>query len=276
LDGGLFTKAAKASTSHNVDKPMMEGDLSLVTAELVMETRLAAAKAIASLRKYNLTEVSISRAICMARLNYHWLRELIYQNQDLRLIRSYLASPSAHQVYMAASIIVEWVNDSAASPMPDDITALLTQHFEKPLPATYSEMTVLLKRIQADCQALFTAFGAEGKVPKSRIPSIPPIDKFSLESAQIITAQHFDALASLLNQTAKKNVLPSLKDRQMRIMVSLGRYGLMKERYDTQVRGGIGGALVALKSLPVKIGPVVKAIMDSVKVSHLPDSFCHV
>jgi TATA-binding protein-associated factor len=58
LDGGLFTKAAKASTSHNVDKPMMEGDLSLVTAELVMETRLAAAKAIASLRKYNLTEVS--------------------------------------------------------------------------------------------------------------------------------------------------------------------------------------------------------------------------
>jgi TATA-binding protein-associated factor len=177
---------------------------------------------------------------------------------------------------MAASIIVEWVNDSAASPMPDDITALLTQHFEKPLPATYSEMTVLLKRIQADCQALFTAFGAEGKVPKSRIPSIPPIDKFSLESAQIITAQHFDALASLLNQTAKKNVLPSLKDRQMRIMVSLGRYGLMKERYDTQVRGGIGGALVALKSLPVKIGPVVKAIMDSVKVSHLPDSFCHV
>jgi TATA-binding protein-associated factor len=49
-------------------------------------------------------------------------------------------------------------------------------------------------------------------------------------------------------------------------MISVGKYGVMKERYDTQVMAGVGGALVALQTLPAKIGPVVKAIMDSIKV----------
>lgn len=169
---------------------------------------------------------------------------------------------------MAASIVVEWRNNSTGSSIPDEITTLLISYFERALPATYSEMTVLLKRIQHDCQALMTAFGTEGKVQKDRIPAVPLIDSFTLATAQLVIGKHFDALSGLLSKQSTKNVLPSLKERQMRIMVSVGRYGVMKERYDTQVMAGIGGALVALKALPVKIGPVVKAIMESVKVCH--------
>jgi TATA-binding protein-associated factor len=167
---------------------------------------------------------------------------------------------------MASSIIIEWCNAPLNSFIPDEITTLLTSRFEQPLPATYSEMTVLLKRIQQDCQALMTAFTSEGKVPKDRVPSVNPIATFTLATAQLVISKHFDALTGLLSKQATKNVLPSLQERQMRIMVSVGRYGIMKERYDTQVMAGIGGALVALKALPAKIGPVVKAIMDSVKV----------
>jgi len=60
LEASLFTRVAKASTAHNVDKPMMEGDLSLLDAEAVMETRLAAASALAELRKCSVFQVSSS------------------------------------------------------------------------------------------------------------------------------------------------------------------------------------------------------------------------
>lgn len=192
------------------------------------------------------------------------------------LLKSYLASPSAHQVYMASSIITEWsTNDVEKSdPLVTEVTPLLLSHFEQPRPATYSEMNSLLKRIQIDCQGLMTAFNTEGKISKDRIPTLPTIvdslgssaASFSLTTAQTVISSHFDALSNLLSKHASKNVLPNLKDRQMRIMMSVGKYGAMKERYDTQVMAGIGGALVALQTLPAKIGPVVKAIMDSIKV----------
>jgi TATA-binding protein-associated factor len=193
------------------------------------------------------------------------------------LLKLYLASPSAHQVYMASSIITEWFADGldkSTNPIAEEIPTLLLGHFGQARPTTYSEMNALLKRIQVDCQALMTAFNTEGKVSKDRIPSIPTTvdslgsssDTFSLTTAQMVISNHFDALSKLLSKQANKNVLPSLKDRQMRIMMSVGKYGVMKERYDTQVMAGIGGALVALQTLPAKIGPVVKAIMDSIKV----------
>jgi TATA-binding protein-associated factor len=58
LEASLFTRVAKASTAHNVDKPMMEGDLSLLDAEAVMETRLAAANALAGLRQCSVFQAS--------------------------------------------------------------------------------------------------------------------------------------------------------------------------------------------------------------------------
>ena len=266
LEMSLFTKVAKASTAHNVDKPMMEGDLSLLDAEAVMETRLAAAKALAGLRKCLVFQVGSELSTYTDK-----------QDDERMLLKSYLASPSAHQVYMASSIVTEWyaIDSATSNPIAGEITTLLLGHFERPRPATYSEMSALLKRIQIDCQALMQAFNAEAKISKDRIPTIPSAvdphgtssNTFSLATAQMVISKHFDALANLLSKHAVKNVLPSLKDRQMRIMMSVGKYGVMKERYDTQVMAGIGGALVALQTLPAKIGPVVKAIMDSVKVS---------
>jgi hypothetical protein len=58
LEASLFTRVAKASTAHNVDKPMLDGDLSLLDAEAVMETRLAAANALAGLRQCSVFQVS--------------------------------------------------------------------------------------------------------------------------------------------------------------------------------------------------------------------------
>ena len=58
IESTLLTRVGKSTSSHNVDKSMLEGDLSLVDVETVMETRLLGAKALATLRQYGVFEVS--------------------------------------------------------------------------------------------------------------------------------------------------------------------------------------------------------------------------
>ena len=141
------------------------------------------------------------------------------------------------------------------------------------LPPTYSEMTTALESIRLECTALLSAFSVEGKLSKDRIPALPKkIDPtsssssmFSLLSAQQAVGPTFDSLAGLLSKHAQKNVLPSLRERQRKVIASLGYYAILKERYDTQVSASIAGALIALRKMPAKLGPVIKAVMDSVR-----------
>jgi TATA-binding protein-associated factor len=204
---------------------------------------------------------------------------------DLRLLRKYLGSGSAHQAFLAATVIQEWAADvDARSDTPTalgqtndakPLADLLVSAIEGPPPATYVEMTTILSRIASECQALLSAFAVEGKVSKDKIPTLPKrVDPLSASSAtfSLVTAQtaigaHFDALAGLLGKNAQKTVLPSLKDRQRKVMGSIGYFAVMKERYDVQVSAAIAGALVALRVMPSKFGPVIKSVMDSIKVS---------
>jgi TATA-binding protein-associated factor len=57
LDEDLFLTVGKRG-GHNVDKAMMTGDMSLVTMDVALQTRIAAAKALALLRRYSIEEVS--------------------------------------------------------------------------------------------------------------------------------------------------------------------------------------------------------------------------
>lgn len=209
--------------------------------------------------------------------------------KDMDLLGSALGSGSAHKILMASIIIQEWaseVDDSASGSLislgetesnAKTLLPSLIKIIESPPRDTYTEMTLLLRRIQADCQALLGAFATEGKIVKKAIPVLPKkvdatssgSDVFNLGTAQMATTSMFDGLVAQLSKNAVKTALPSLKDRQRKVVVSIGYYSIMKERYDIQVAAAVGGALVALRVLPMKFGGLIKAIMDSIKVSFL-------
>ncbi len=44
-----------------------------------------------------------------------------------------------------------------------------------------------------------------------------------------------------MSKAAAKTILPSLQDRQRKVMASLGFYSVMKERYDIQVAAAVAG-----------------------------------
>lgn len=198
-----------------------------------------------------------------------------------------MKSASAHQIFLASVIIQEWakeVDDSSdgtsrALGVDDEdgqvLAGILVSIVESPPPSTYHEMTLFLRRLQTECQALLNAFVTDGGVNKDKIPSLPtkidPLNTsqlvFSLATAQMAIGPHFEALSKLITKSKAKTGRPALIDRQRKVMASMGYYGVMKERYDVQVSTAVCGALIALRVMPAKFGPVVKSVMDGVKVS---------
>lgn len=190
---------------------------------------------------------------------------------------------------MATIIIQEWAYQAdrthfgpavslSSHPGAATLIPILIKLIESPPRSTYTEMTTLLRRIQADCQALLSAFGTEGRLVKKLIPTLPKKvdaaastspDVFTLATAQSAATTQFDSLFGQLGKSAAKSAGPGLQDRQRKVIVSIGYYAVMKDRYDTQVAAGVAGALVALRVLPAKFGGLIKAIMDSIKVSSM-------
>lgn len=244
LDEALFI--GRRVRGHDVDKAMFAGDMSLISTELVLETRISAAKALASLRSYP------------------------HAFDDLALVRQYLASTNAHQAFLASTVIREWAlknrQEAVAADLAPSLIPLLSP------PATYNEMTTMLQRVYDEVRALFSAFTTEGKVKRDRIPELPsrvdPLggaDAFTLDTARRAVGATFDALAKLLRGAHAKSALANLKDRQRKVLASIGYFSAMKDKLDVQVGAGIAGALIALGVMPPKLGPVVKAVMDGVK-----------
>ncbi|RXK40222.1 TATA-binding protein-associated factor [Tremella mesenterica] len=253
---------------HNVDKAMMEGDLGLISTEDMLERRVTAAKALAFLRQFDIEADGDE------------------DGSDMEMLKRYLQSGSAHQMAFAAIIIQEWASSQSEvydySPDSDhSVKSYLSQSLisllEAGYPSTYSEMITTLQSIHSECTNLLSSFSTQGKLSKEKIPSLPKkidpsststtstANTFSLLTAQQVVGPTFDNLVSLLSKHSQKAVLPSLKDRQRRIISSIGYFAVMKERYDTQVFSSISGAIVSLKIMPQKLGPVIKALMDAVR-----------
>ena len=267
IDFSLFYSASFGSSSHadanrhNVDKGILTQDLSLVGVDAVIRGRLSAAEALGS---------------AMARFP-----RAVDETTFGSVLREYLESTSALQKCLAAAIIQEWAQACAdlgvdlkdSSAIVGDLASHLISVLETPAPPTYAEMTVMLQRIQVECQGLYNSFQRDAKVPKAKIPALPTtvdplgmmVDAFTIDTAKYVAQTGFESLLSQAGSKAKKAALPLLEDRQRKLIAAIGFYQANKERQDTQVFASIAGAVISLKVLPAKLNPVIRSIMNSVK-----------
>ncbi|KAJ9474791.1 TATA-binding protein-associated factor MOT1 [Pseudozyma hubeiensis] len=267
IDFTLFYSASFGSTSHadanrhNVDKGILTQDLSLIGVDAVIRGRLSAAEALGgALARFPRTD-----------------DELAFGG----ILREYLESTSALQKCLAAAIIQEWAQACAdlgvdlkdSSAIVGDIASRLINILETPAPPTYAEMTVMLQRIQAECQGLYNSFQRDAKVPKAKIPALATtvdplgmmVDAFTIDTAKDVASKGFESLLAQAGSKAKKAALPLLEDRRHKLIAAIGFYQANKEKQDTQVFASIAGAVISLKVLPAKLNPVIRSIMNSVK-----------
>ena len=264
LDEPLETRnlVPRIRKGHNVDKPVLAGDVSLMGKETMLQSRIAAAYSLALLVEYD--EVSF-------KLPCHLMRQVTAVDCLLANLRS----GSAHKISFSSIIIQSWANHTtnpASSRKLAQLSEVLLAQLDS-LSTAYVEVSAALSRLQGDCQNLLSTFHTEGKLSKDRIPSLPaigaalPTEAFSLDFAQRVAGELFESLSSKLGKSGSR-ALPNLKDRQKKLLGSIGYFALLKERYDVEVAASVAGALVSLGVMPPKIGGLVKALMDGVRVSY--------
>ncbi|GAA6002172.1 hypothetical protein JCM10207_003108 [Rhodosporidiobolus poonsookiae] len=240
---------------HNVDKPMLNQDLALLSIESITRGR-------------------VSGAAALGQLIGNWPLE----SHDAVFgpyLETTIASTSALQRFLSAIIVEEWAAATSgetvvklerslieASTLAARLIPQLHTSLASDPPASYSEMDPILTRIRTDCTAFYAAFGSQGKVPAAKLPSVP--DVFSIQAANLV-ASSFGSLVPLVMAKSKKAVLPALEERQRKVQGGISYFEGVKARHDRQVYAAVGSAIIALGAIPTKITPLIRSITNSIK-----------
>lgn len=256
-----------APERHNVDKNMLAQDLSLISIEITLKARVAAATALAFVM------------VCWPHC------ELSIEDIFQPILSHYIDSTSMLQKFLAAVVAEEWATqyDAAAregspplidhSPLAKELSAKTLAWLQAPPPTAYHEMALTLVSIHKDCYSLLQSFLLDCKVPASSIPRLgSEIDitgtqpgSFTIDTAQAVVGSMFAKLKESLGRTKKKE-LSVISEKRSKVVASIDRYIEVKAQHDTRVSAAFAAAFVAFKSTPDKVSPVVKGIMNGVKV----------
>jgi len=189
------------------------------------------------------------------------------------------------QKFLAAVIAEEWARQyegtlSATRPplldtssLAQEITVETLAWLQGKPPPAYHEMALALSRIHTDCVAVLHMFATDCKLPMSAIPFLgTDIDIsgtkekcFTIEKANWAVGTEYTRLKDLLGRTKKKE-LATIAEKRNAILASIERYNDVKIQHDVRVSASFAAAFVAFKSTPDKVSPVVKGIMNGIKV----------
>ncbi|GAA5936334.1 DNA-binding ATPase [Sporobolomyces koalae] len=234
---------------HNVDKPMLNQDLALVSTEAVLRGKVEAAKAVGHL---------------MRTWPSHLLDATFADN-----LEQDLAAASALTRFTAATIIEEWAaaySSVASTSLSSRLITPLHQLIASDLPSNVVELQPILNRLRLDCVALYAAFSGPGKVSEAKLPTIPDLVNFTQATAQQVQTSYAALLPHLgLKPAAKKNLLPQLEERYRKVESGLAYLEANKTKQERMVFAALGGALIALKAIPAKMTPLIRSVTSSIK-----------
>ncbi|KAJ7491285.1 SNF2 superfamily chromatin remodeling protein [Mycena latifolia] len=260
----METAGNAAPERHNVDKNMLAQDPSLITNEVTLKARVAAATALAQL-------------IVFWPINAQSIEDTFQP-----ILLHYIESSSMLQKFLSAVVSEEWAREHDAVPdapplieksvMAQTLSAKTLAWLQGDPPPAYHEMTLTLVRIHADCIALLGSFASDCKLPMSSIPFLgSEIDVsgtkpgcFTIDVAQEAVGKLYTRLKDSLGRT-KKRELGVIGEKRTKVVASIERYVDIKAQHDIRVSAAFAAAFVAFRSTPDKVSPVVKGIMNGIK-----------
>jgi TATA-binding protein-associated factor len=159
------------------------------------------------------------------------------------------------------------------NPLAGRLAKTLVTMVESPAPAAYTETDLLFDRLFSECLGLYQVFQQQGKVPAATIPTLNR-EGFTLARAQQAVKADFEALVPHIGRGLKKSALPVLEERRRKVIADIGLLQESKERQDVQLMAAAGAAVIVLGAIPAKLNPLIRSIMNSIKVRLLFPLFC--
>ncbi|KAI1410650.1 hypothetical protein F5Y13DRAFT_202118 [Hypoxylon sp. FL1857] len=264
-DGERATKRRKKSAkledplppihSHDLDGHMMQGDVDLVGMDTLVRSRVSAATAM---------------GLIMSRVPTQYLESF-----DATLLPGLTSSYASTQL-TACIVIDEYARNSVA---PQVETPRYVSELQKIIdferPSHYRDLVSYVQRVRTQCQQLMHLFRDHGKVPQHKLPALPVVVQgeaeagpgaFSLATADKCINEDYERLKRAMAPAQRLISSQQLSELRAGAVSAVEDAKAIKETRDVRIKAAAACALIAMKVLPKKPSPLIKAIMDSIKL----------
>ncbi|GJN77454.1 TATA-binding protein-associated factor mot1 [Purpureocillium lilacinum] len=246
-------EAVPAGLTHDVDGHMMQGDIDLVGMEVLIRSRVSAAKAMGQVMSLVPTKN--------------------LDDYDVLLLPG-LTSPFASTQLSACLVIDEFAKDCANTDSSSRYADHVQRMVEADRPSSYRDLVNFVQRTRTQCQQLINLFRDHGKVSQGRLPVLPVVVQgepeagpgaFSIATAEKCVSDDYDRLKKIMPPGQRLIASQQLAEARDVALAVIEDAKAAKEARDTRIKAGAACAMVAMKLLPKKPSPLIKGIMDSVK-----------
>ncbi|WQF76163.1 Putative TATA-binding protein-associated factor Mot1 [Colletotrichum destructivum] len=246
--------APVTSHTHDVDGHMIQGDVDLVGMDTLIRSRVSAAKAMGLLMSFipssNLSEYD-------------------------QLLFAGLSDRASSTQLTACMVIDEYAKNGPATEGAQRFAAPLQKIIETERPGHYSDLVSYMHRVRSQCQQLLNMFRDHGKVSSGRLPTLAVLVQgdeqagpgaFSIAVADKVVGEDFDKLKKVMSPGQRLVASQMLGEAREVTVSAISDAKAAKDSRDVRIKAGAACALVAIKALPKKPSPLIKGIMDSIKM----------
>ncbi|KAI9711455.1 MAG: TATA-binding protein-associated factor mot1 [Chrysothrix sp. TS-e1954] len=246
---------AAPSNAHSIDGPMINGDVDLVGAEVMIRSKTHGAQALAKLMSV-------------------WPDSTRYQDFS-SFITSGLASTFSTTLLTTAMITEEYAKLTASEDeLSRSFVSPLRNLVEEETSTNYSDLVNYLRIVQSQCHALLHTFADLGHVKQDILPQVAPKVQgeehtgpfaFSLKNAEKIIDKDFERLKKAMTSTNRIIATTRLSELKADCLRAMEEAKVAKDRCDVRIKAAAAAAIVALDGVPKKANATIKGLMDSVK-----------
>lgn len=246
----------------NIDAPVLNGDVMIVGYDIIIGMRNAAARAMGKVLAQMESEADVLKAF--------------------EHLKNYLSSPHATPRLFVAIIVEEYakaLQEFNKTP-PETIVTSIVSSMSDLISDTegfiyFRELVSTLKSARTACLQLFDVFVTKGKLPQTKLPHCPVIVQgeagsgpgaFSIESATKLLEETYPKLVKSLSAAARITATLSLEDAKHRIEQTLSVARQANSQRLISILAAYAAAILALGGLPKKLNPIIRSLMDSVKL----------
>ncbi|KAK9320427.1 hypothetical protein V1517DRAFT_348194 [Lipomyces orientalis] len=252
-------------TTHNIDSPVLLGDVELIGMEAMIRMKIAGAKA---------TGYAMGL----------WPDSNIMTFQNV--LESYLGSASMPvsptAPYSTSRLIAAMILEEYGSHVkgPSDLKSYFGPILSDILNAVtadiiYQDVAPYLKVVRTQAQALLNVFVDVGRVSPHKLPRLAVVvqgepdagpDAFGLADAERILGSDIERLRKSMQASYRFAVADPLKHAQDSLRIAIDDAKEAIELRQIRTAAAVAGAYVSLlSSLPKKLNPVIRNLMDCVK-----------
>ncbi|KAK9362462.1 hypothetical protein V1504DRAFT_448559 [Lipomyces starkeyi] len=254
-------------TAHNIDSPVFLGDAELIGMEVMIRMKIAGASAMG----YAMSLWPDSNVMTFQNVLSSYLG-----SADNAIAATATAQYSTSRL-IAAMILEEYGSHANG---PSALKSYFAPILSDILQATdantiYQDMAPYLRVVRTQAQSLLNVFVDVGRMSSHKLPRLAVVvqgepdagpDAFSLDDGERVLGSDIERLRKSMQASYRFAVADPLKHAQDSLRIAINDAKEAIESRRTRIAAAVAGAYISvLSSLPKKLNPVIRNLMDCVK-----------